>query len=155
MSNVVLETLSEVAQEVLRVAAFAFGDACPAAELPRPEASVLARLQFRGPCSGELLLAASLELCGELAADALSAAADEVGVEQAEDSLKELLNVIAGNWLTSVYGCEVVFALSAPSAEEIDAAEWEMLQRDAASAGLLIDERPLLVIARVTATGDV
>lgn len=148
MNAASLELLSTVAQDVLRSAAFAFGDACSADALPLDGSQViLARLRIRGFISGELRLAAPADVCTELAADALAEDVDEIGIEQAEDSLKELLNVIGGNWLTAVYGDEPVFALSAPEAEAIVPADWERLCRDAGSVGLLIGERPLLVNA--------
>jgi len=141
-----LDALSEVTQEVLLATAFAFGDPCPATELPDCGSSLLrARLQFQGSVSGELHLTAPADLCAVLAADVLSEDADAIGRDESEDSLKELLNVIGGNWLTALYGDELVFALSAPRAETIGAAEWDQLRRDSSGVGLVIDERPLLV----------
>jgi hypothetical protein len=146
MSRLPLETLSTVVQEVLRAVAFAFGDPCAPQELPDCEAAPLkARLRFDGLVSGELRLAAPPGLCAELAGDAMSLAADAVGGEQIEDSLKELLNVIGGNWLSAAYGEEPVFALSPPEAETIDLTEWERLRRDPSSLGLVFDDRPLIV----------
>lgn len=146
-----IEDLSEVVQEVLRAMAFAFGDPCPPAELPDCQPSPLeARLKFRGCVCGELRLAAPPGLCAELAADAMSKDADAIGAQQIEDSFKELLNVIVGNWLTAAYGDEPVFALSTPEAETVDQAEWERLRRDPFSLGLVFDDQPLIVNLRLT-----
>lgn len=140
------ETLSQVAQDILRATAFAFGDPCAPAELPEcGPAAIKARLRFQGHVSGELILAMPPDLCASLAADILTEDAAELGVEQTHDAIKELLNVIAGNWLTAVHGDQPAFALSTPLAETVEAAEWGRLCSHDESVGVVIDGRPLLV----------
>lgn len=74
----------------------------------------IASLTFDGVVSGEYAV-----ICQERFARALSnnllAEDDCHQTDNLEDAVKELVNVLSGNLLTTTYGTETAFALSAPT----------------------------------------
>ena len=141
------EQLIEVAGETLEQLAFVFSfpdDTDPAAIW---EADVTgARLTFRGPLQGELLMASSSAALPELTANMLGLEEGEVPpVDQQKDALKEALNVICGNLLPRIGGADAVFDIQAPEVVDAAAARKHVddCRRNAAewsSAALRLDE---------------
>ncbi len=79
-----------------------------------PKEPVLsARLIFRGPFGGNFSVFARGGLAKELAANLLGLESEDLGREQMEATLKELLNMVAGKTF-SLYDSQSVFHLGVP-----------------------------------------
>ncbi|HYD52305.1 MAG TPA: chemotaxis protein CheX [Gemmatimonadaceae bacterium] len=74
-----------------------------------------ARVRFRGPRAGSLVLQVSASLLPVVAANMLGAA-EAPGLELQRDALGELANVIAGNVVPALDGPRAVYQLEAPRA---------------------------------------
>jgi len=142
------EEAERVTVSVLSDLAFLFADPAEAAGLPEtpPAPYWLARMTFSGPQSGGLELALPVSLAPQIAANML-------GVEESEcaqpgpgkDAVKELLNVICGQILTTVAGTEPVFDLSVPEVTEVDDAAWRALRDRPGIVALQVDDLGLLL----------
>ncbi|HUK66226.1 MAG TPA: chemotaxis protein CheX [Anaeromyxobacteraceae bacterium] len=134
------ELLVEVLSQTLEEAAFVFAEA--AAVEPDLTGSVIeARLAFSGPQEGELLLACSEDLAGTLAANLLGE--DEGGasvVGDDEDALGEMLNMMAGSLVVSLFGHEVPCRLGLPRVRTVSGVEHESNLAAADAAARLLDE---------------
>ena len=120
------KSLAETIASVLESNAFMFPDACPVDELDLPyETCLRAAMGFRGPAIGEIWLMLPCGACREVAANIRGVELEDLaGPADAEDALKELLNIICGRFLTAEYGLEPIFQLSIPSVEEISEEGW-------------------------------
>ncbi len=74
-----------------------------------------AQVAFRGPRQGALVLIATPLLARQLAANLYGTEGSAITPEQAEDALKELLNVICGDYLHRMDGSASIYDLSAPA----------------------------------------
>jgi CheY-specific phosphatase CheX len=112
--------LAQTFSEVLERQAFMFAE--PYSE-PLGDSLTADYLQvticFSGPVRGRLDLVAPKALGHGLTANILGAG-DQLTFDQAQDTLKELLNVVCGQVLTSLYGTEHVIGLSIPTICRID-----------------------------------
>jgi hypothetical protein len=141
-----LRHLAEIAVAVLKASAFAWGEARPLAELAPDCDDVLAALvEFRGPpAAGKIGLTLPRSAAAAIVADILSLDADEVADPQIEDAVKELANMICGQWLTAVFGVEPVFRLGTPEACWGDERLWsERLVRT--GVGIDVEDAPIAV----------
>ncbi len=87
------------------------------------------------------------DLSAELAVNILGVDdEDELEEGDAADAVKELVNVICGQLLTSMFGTETVFQLTIPTVEELDRAGWEAAKADGEAIGLSIDDSPALAV---------
>ena len=75
--------------------------------------SLAARIGFDGPSSGVFVLHIPSALAASITADFLGAAADELSEEQITGTVKEMLNMLAGNSL-SAYDAQASFNLKLP-----------------------------------------
>jgi len=107
MSRVTIDTLEKLAFM------FAYPDEDGEAQ---PKGSVVAgSVAFTGPFSGTLVVAMSIEVLQELAANMLGFDDDEETTEDhRSDALKETMNVICGNLLPAIAGNEVIFDIGVP-----------------------------------------
>src|SRR5947209_6536696 len=112
--------MSELERAVYHAAALTFEELAFA--LPMPEAGApstddlgtRARVAFRGPFTGQVVVAVADAMLPSLAANMLGQDAPPPRWEQ-EDALGELANVVCGNVLPAVAGRERVFLLDAPT----------------------------------------
>ena len=139
-------TLETAISDVLEQQAFMFSDPCDKAELhPDSESYYHATLVFEGAVQGTLELAISIELSQELAANILGIEPDDTDIaEAAPDALKELLNVICGQFLTASYGSGSVFRLSIPDLKQTDPSGWDTLRDRENAVGFTLDDAPAL-----------
>ena len=139
-------TLTTVVSDVLEHQAFMFVDECPKTELEQDAgASLHVTMGFEGPVSGSIGMAVPRTMCVELAANILGVEPDDdFAVEGAPDAFQELLNVVCGQLLTSLYGSEPVFHLSIPRVEEIGEEAWEALVGQEDAVGYMFDEWPAI-----------
>ena len=99
--------LAAAARRVLEDAAFVFTEEVPepADESAWQETVSQAHLPFDGPVCGRFTLAASARLGATLAAEMLGAEPGSLeSAEQADDALREVLNMIAGVTLEQFFG---------------------------------------------------
>jgi chemotaxis protein CheY-P-specific phosphatase CheC len=117
--------LTAAARRILEDAAFVFTEE---ASDPTPESAwsqtvSQACLPFKGPVSGRFMLAASPRLGETLAAEMLGTdPGSPESAEQAEDALREILNMTAGATLEGVFPDEL-WELSVPEIKRVSPAE--------------------------------
>ncbi len=106
--------LYEVAEDVLGKLTFVFS--FPDDDRPPldPDAAVSASVSFDGPFSGTLFLTVTAPMLPELTGNMLGVEEGETTVEQQEDALKELINVICGNFLPRFAGKQAIFHVAPP-----------------------------------------
>ena len=152
MSNDYGDLLREHFSEILENLAFMFVEDTEDGKVPGyPGAAVEVAMGFKGPFTGELVMAVPEEMCPELAANVLGLNADdELILNNPYDALKELLNVTCGNMLTAIAGEEPVFDLSIPEVKPLDEAEWQELAASEGVVGAVADDQPVLL--RLTTT---
>lgn len=139
--------LSEVLRQVLERFAFMFSELVPREELPPTESEHrLAEMSFTGRVSGSLAMAVPKEMCQEIAANVLGIEADDaLAIKDAEDALKEVLNLTCGQVLTSIAGEKALFDLSVPETAELDAAGWQSFLEEPETVAFLVDDNPVLL----------
>lgn len=109
------ELLNQSVADVLERFAFMFVEPAGSDDVPTPvEAFREAALSFTGPWKGRVVLAATEPFCIQLAANVLGLEEGNITDEAGNDALKELLNVIVGEYLEKSAGREPVFDLSIP-----------------------------------------
>ena len=68
-----------------------------------------ARIAYRGPESGDLLLRCPTGFCGQLAANRLGLDPSDPDTQAASnDAVKEFMNVVCGHFVTAMYGKQPV-----------------------------------------------
>lgn len=147
------EIVSDVFCDILEKLAFMFGEEVGTEEMPEPsEGITLSSMSFSGEMVGTLEMAVPTEMSVEVAVNVLGIDADEIDAEAANDSLKEVLNVICGNILTAIAGEEPIFDLSVPGVKDISSSDWRELMNDPDSINFLLDDNP--VILRLQIEGE-
>jgi hypothetical protein len=140
------EKIAEAFCGILSTQAFMFGEAVPAEALPDPGGELLsAAMEFSGPLSGVLRIAAPANMCVHLAGNTLGIEPDALAVEQSGDAFKELLNVTCGKILTDVAGDEPVFDLSVPEVSLLSRSTWNVMVGDPAVLKFSVDDFPVLL----------
>ena len=106
--------LSETVVQTLEKLAFIFASSEDDFEALNLEEADIAKVSFKGPFSGTLVMAIAKEALPELAANMLGEDNyDAVTIEQKQDTLKETLNIICGNLLPDI-DKTAVFDIDAP-----------------------------------------
>ena len=146
-------TLTEVFCDVLMKYAFMFGDISTKEEFPVDGTNYLhATIDFTGYRSGTLGISTSSDLCVQLAANVLGVDPDdENSINDAADALEELINIVCGQFLTTVFGEELIFDLSPPSVLQIGKAGWKRLLESEKSIGFMLDDIPAVIYVSVDA----
>ena len=137
MSATIDAVLAREAADTLEKLAFIFAFAEEAPE-EAPPPGVTARVVFRGPFTGTLVLSIDPAALPELAANMLGIDEGEpIEDAQQHDALKETLNIVCGNVLPAIAGHRAVFDLAPPEIGDPAAAPSGRL---AGSAVLSLDE---------------
>lgn len=112
-------TLATIFSEVLANMAFMFTEEEPA----EPETAcqwLEASISYHGPIDGTLRLRCTTDFTVLLAANLLGIDPQDNDAEtEARDAVKELMNVLCGQFVTAVHGTEHVFNLSIPEVRDI------------------------------------
>ena len=141
------EKTIEVISRILEDAAFVFTDAISGEDIPVPgewEASGVG-LDFSGEQCGQMRMWASDGFAACVAANMLGVPEDDPAAsEKGLDALKESLNIIVGNYLTSFYGDEPIFDLGLPAPIESDALNSDMENSEA--VWLSADDHPIMFL---------
>jgi chemotaxis protein CheY-P-specific phosphatase CheC len=144
--NATPELVREVFARVLEKQVFLFAEDLAIADIPPGGDWVEARMAFHGPFEGSLSLALPKEVELEIAANFLGKDADDPDVAKcAEDSLKEILNVVCGHMLTALAGEEPVFDLSIPKVHALSAGDWTALASLPDALGFDMEGKPALL----------
>lgn len=133
--------VAKVFCDVLEKSVFMFGERVDANTLADQEGEfALASIRFTGQVAGTLEIAVPRAMCAEMAANMLGTEpGDEASTHQAEDTLKEILNVMCGNLLTVLAGDTAVFDLTIPQLASLSPEGWSRLARDSATLGFDVD----------------
>ncbi len=135
-----------VADNVLEQFAFMFCEPVPIAELPRPQEDLMhASMGFKGAVTGALELVAPVEFARQLAANALGIDEEDEQMDAAGDALRELLNMLCGQLLTTLGGAEPVFDLTIPEVVSCGLEAWDGMADDETTVSLLVDDLPVLL----------
>ncbi len=114
MPNLKPATLATIFSEVLANLAFMFTEEEPA----DPEAGDLwfeTAISYEGPSRGTLRLRCSSAFTVKLAANLLGVDVEESQAEnQAEDAVKEFMNILCGQFVTAVHGTVDIYNLTIP-----------------------------------------
>jgi hypothetical protein len=145
VSDEQVDALTSVVCDVLEASAFSFADPCAKDELPEARGDLFeAEITFSGEKQqGTIRLAAPAELAAVFSAEMLALDRDEVSDLQAADALKELLNVVCGQWLTAVWGVDPVFRLTVPQMKALTDTEWRSICERPGARALVVDGIPL------------
>ena len=140
------KTMADTLAMVLQDMTFAFAEAPEDEILHTDESEFLhATIEFNGPSSGELGIAAPKGLCTELTAGLLGLEPDEVEAQDSvSDTLGELLNVTCGNFTTAMFGEETLIGQSIPRVEQMDNSGWAKLVAGSETVKFIIDDVPLI-----------
>jgi len=148
MQNEYGEVLTEVFSDTLLRYAFMFGDEFPKDEISVDDADYLSiTVGFSGERSGTLGISTSTDLCAVLTSNVLGNDPDDYESfdDSTSDALKELINVVCGQFLTAAFGEDPVIDMSPPAVSEIDEAEWKSLIDNKDTISFMIEDVPALV----------
>jgi CheY-specific phosphatase CheX len=152
--EVTAEKVREVFARVMEKQVFLFAEDQDADGMAEGGDWVEARMAFHGPMGGSLSLAMPREAELELAANFLGKDADDPEVAAcAEDSLKEILNVVCGHMLTAFAGEEPVFDLSIPKVHALSQGDRKALAALPDALGFDVEGRPALLRFRFEDVG--
>lgn len=134
------ELLVSVASQVVEEAAFVFSD--PVDQPPPFDGTVvMAMMNFEGPESGRLVLAASYEFATELAANLLGVDPGDPELEdKAAGAIGEMLNMISGVMTAKAFGEEVLVKFSVPALKVIAPDDYEKVKLAASVSGSMMAE---------------
>jgi len=143
--TVSLTVLEDILSGVLQEQAFMFAEHFGGElEIPAPP-FIHARIRFDGPFDGHLGLIFSHALSMELIANMLGLDPDDIDSEEdAADALKELLNIVCGQFLATAFGNTLVFDLAIPSVAQIGSEEWSAQLATEETTALLVEDEPVL-----------
>jgi|GEM_PF-909267 len=118
MSEQLIEAAREASVRILECAAFLFTEELAPESIPPHESEwhqIGVSLEYTGPVNGELRMWLSEPLSKTITANMLGVDnRDECSEEREVDAVKEILNMILGNYLTDAYGLEAIFHLGIP-----------------------------------------
>ena len=139
----------KVISRVLEETAFIFSDLMESYDMPKIDKRDAkgVTLTFKGDPSGELHLWAGNDFVRVTAANMLGI--DEQApdaVEKGIDALKELLNIIVGNYLTEIYGTDQIYDLGIPDVLSVDSLSDDFKNSEA--IWLTAEDCPILVVVK-------
>lgn len=142
-----INTLVEVTIEVLERYAFMLGDPPKPGDDPAGLAnpSWIVKIAFAGPRAGGIGMIVSPALARQVAANLYGGEPAQIGDVQAQDAVKELLNIVCGNYLHKVEDNEPIFDLAAPVQRTVVREEATQYVDDKPQATLAVEGYPLLL----------
>ncbi len=145
-----IAVLEEVFSDVLEQTAFMFTDELSQDNLDMASLHdtdfIQAFITFTGPFNGLISITFPEDLCYELAANILGEELNsELVRSEGQGAVGELLNVVCGQFLTTVEDEKLVFDLSVPLIEDFNIDEWISLEKQETSALIEVEEHPVLI----------
>lgn len=149
MTTKIAEVLEEVVPGVLESMAFMFSEpADPKEGLPDAEGYLGATMSFDGPAKGRIGVVVAEDWCDQLAEGILGEVPEEESdPDMRGDALCELLNIICGQFITSLWGTDEIFDLSIPTVSEVDQTAWDNLSTRPGALRLVVEDLPMIVYA--------
>ncbi len=146
MKNEITDKLRDTVISILERFAFMFAEV-PEGKMDEWRGEYFySAITFDGPGKGSVSITAPAPLCKELAANVLGDLDSEgITAETAGDAVKELLNIICGEFVAELYGTKEVVNLSVPSLEITDRGKWCELSADDGVIKVMVDEQPMIV----------
>jgi hypothetical protein len=151
-----LRTLAEGAVcDVLEEFAFVLAKPLPTGHVPPLEGKpVGVRLSFRGPVSGTLAIAMPEALAETLATNTLGLDTERARRETfAEEAIKELLTVLAGQVVACLGAPKESIQCSRPVRQTLGAGSWASSLDRTTTLGFQVEEHPLLIFLEVQDRG--
>ncbi len=142
-----IEAISESFCTVLEDLAFLFSDPVAVDELTFDDQSfVQASMQYTGSDQGQVSLVLPKRLMPMIAANILGLDEDDDLVhDKASDAVGEMLNIVCGQLLTTVFGDEPVFDLSPPVVQPVTSQQIKQLIVEGKSVAFSTDDEPVLL----------
>jgi CheY-specific phosphatase CheX len=136
------EMLAEITTQTLEKLAFIFAGTEDDFDALNLDEAEIAKVSFKGPFSGMLVMAISKFALPELSANMLGEDdQDTVTLDQQQDTLKETLNIICGNLLPQLSDKTAIFDIGAPEmAEALIMSNPEKKYHHKISASLSLDD---------------
>ena len=125
-----------------------FGEAIDLDEVDsESESFINGSISYKGDRAGAIILIVSAETAKILAYNILGIDEDEGDLpsESSMDVLKELLNTICGQFITSRFGDEPVFDLTVPETKTISLDEWQESLDSGNFLALNVEDEPILI----------
>jgi CheY-specific phosphatase CheX len=139
------EIFMQVIADVLERFAFLFVEADEDKQILQFADDFLhASITFSGKQMGILTVSSPVTLCREMAANVLGISSEDASQGDAEDALKELVNIICGTLTPQLFGDREVFDLTEPRLYQIDRGKWRELVADRENIRLWIEDKPIL-----------
>lgn len=134
--------------DVFESLSFMFGEAIDLDEVESDsETFIHVSISYKGDRAGAINLIVSAETASSLAYNILGIdeGEEELTIESAMDALKELLNTICGQFMTSMFGDEPVFDLTVPETKIISLDEWLETVTSGDFLAVNIEDQPILI----------
>lgn len=140
-------TLTTVFSEVLADLAFMFSDDDLNANPAIADAWLETEIRYDGPQCGTLRFWCTRGFSEQLAANLLGSDPDEGQLEsEANDAVKEFMNIVCGQFITATHGTEDIFDLTIPSLREVDALPQLSDQPKLSSTTLFVEGQPVMLV---------
>ena len=142
------DILVKVCCDVFESLSFMFGEAIDLDEVDsESESFINVSISYKGNRAGAVFLIVSDETAKILTYNILGIDEDEEDLpsESYMDALKELLNTICGQFITSMFGDEPVFDLTVPETKIISLDEWQKSVDSGNFLALNVDDEPILI----------
>lgn len=119
-------------------------------DAPPPDTRwLITRISYQGPCSGEVTLRCPEGFAGVLASNLLGIEPNDPEAHaKSHDAMKELMNVLCGQIVTSLHGTESIFSLSIPELQVLDADQLPAPPQDAQTASVFVEGYPVTLFYR-------
>lgn len=142
-----LAIVKDCAMRILERAAFLFSDEIAENCIPGTDASWIGKgvgLEYQGPVVGEIRLWVGSGLPKMIAANMLGMEDEStIGDKEQSDAVKEILNILAGIFITEAFGTEPVFQLSIPA--ELDMDDYLQSLKSPEHTWLMVEGEPVLI----------
>lgn len=99
---------------------------------------------YHGVQSGTVVIAVPLSFCSLVKASLFGE--DGVGIPE-YDVMKEMINILCGNYATRILGERAKFLIDAPRMERMDRRSWHRLAK-IAGEGFMVEQMPVIVYER-------
>lgn len=145
------EILIKVCCDVFENLSFMFGETI---DLDDAESDsdefILATMAFKGDKAGSVELVVPSETADILAYNILGIDEDEdLPPGSALDALRELLNTICGQLMTTLFGDQPIFDLTVPETKTITLEEWDRLVESEQYLAISVEDEPILIKANI------